>query len=118
MYRFVIFTFVCLHSQADWLEKLVLTAQMEPSESVKKSSLQGSSSMTRPSMPPPAPPENNVHHEEPFYANVGGPETENNHHHHQDNDHDTSYSSSEVDTKEKRGRLSKFLGLKPKISTS
>ena len=89
---------------------------MEPSESVKKSSLQGSSTMSRPSMPPPAPPENNVHHEEPFYANVG-PETENNHHH-QDNDHDSSYSSSEVDTKEKRGRLSKFLGLKPKISTS
>merc|ERR1719433_118269 len=74
--------------QADCLEKLVLTSQMEPSESVKKSSLQGSSTMTRPSMPPPAPTENN--------------------HHHQDNDHDTSYSSSEVDTKEKRGRLSKF----------
>ena len=32
---------------------------------------------------------------------------------------DNSYMSNEVDGKEKRGgRLSKFLGLKPKISTS
>ena len=97
-------------TQEDWLDKLVLTAQMEPSESVKKSSLH------RPTMAPPEPPPKNDVHSEPLYANVG--HEENNHHHGDNESHDTSYSSAEVDTKEKRGRLSKFLGLKPKLSTT
>ena len=96
-------------SQEDWLDKLVLTSQMEPSESVKKSSL------ARPSEAPPAPPPSNDHNDlnEPLYANV---DPESNHHDVEVTD--TSYSSTEVDSKEKRGRLSKFLGLRPKVSTS
>ena len=99
-------------SQEEWLEKLQLTSKLEPSESVKKSSL------ARPSEAPPAPPANeNNDLNEPLYANVD-PET-NNHHDGETTAADTSYSSTEVDSKEKRGgRLSKFLGLRPKVSTN
>ena len=103
-------------SQDEWLEKLQLTSKLEPSESVKKSSL------SRPSEAPPAPPPpaNEQHNDlnEPLYANVD-PETN---HVQESPEHamaDTSYSSTEVDAKEKRGgRLSKFLGLRPKVSTN
>ena len=96
-------------SQDQWLQKLIYTAGLEPSESVKKSSL------ARPEVP-----EETNHHvaDEPLYANldVGAePIAEND----SGTSADTSFTSSEVDAKEKRGgRLSKFLGLRPKISTS
>lgn len=100
-------------SQEDWLDKLVLTSQMEPSESVKKSSL------ARPSMAPPEPPKNDMQPiPEPLYANVGGHDQNNHHHGGVDNDNDTSFSSSEVDNKENKRSIRKFLGLKHKISTS
>ena len=97
-------------SQDEWLEKLQLTSKLEPSESVKKSSL------SRPSEAPPAPPSNEQNDlNEPLYANV---EPETNNHESPEHAADTSYSSTEVDSKEKRGRLSKFLGLRPKVSTN
>lgn len=98
-------------SQEDWLQKLTYTSSLEPSESVKKSSL------ARPSDAPPEPPQN-YQENEPLYANLAAgssPEAAENNH--DDTQADTSFS--EVDGKEKRGgRLSKFLGLRPKISTS
>ena len=110
-------------SQEEWLQKLVYTSNLEPSESVKKSSL------TRPSVSPPSPPRPEDVGSEPLYANtmiqdenieVDGKEKSENQ---LENDgaatSDNSYMSNEVDGKEKRGgRLSKFLGLRPKISTS
>lgn len=121
-------------SQEEWLQKIIYTAGLEPSESVKKSSL------ARPNMAPPEPPSKNEdgHHSpsnhalaasEPLYANLthpGGqlPSPSESHEHGAENDSgasaDTSFTSTsnEVDGKEKRGRLSKFLGLRPKISTS
>lgn len=102
-------------SEEEWLEKFIFHSKLEPSESVKHSS-----TVTRPAMAPPEPPANDVHNNgafaEPLYANVGHEENSHNN----DHDHDTSISSSEVDSKENKrpGRLSKLLGLKQKISTT
>merc|ERR1712241_786545 len=109
-------------SQEEWLQKLVSTSNLEPSESVKKSSL------ARPSLAPPDPPMlEDVPHDddgnEPLYANMAAVSQNSDAENHPENDgaatSDNSYMSNEVDGKEKRGgRLSKFLGLRPKISTS
>jgi hypothetical protein len=110
-------------SQEAWLEKMQLTSRLAPKESVIQSTLQ------RPSNAPPEPPlaldsyqaQNNAPVAEPLYANVGvagNQHIDENNGHHNDHDNDHSFSSSEVDAKEKRGMLSKFLGRKPKISTS
>jgi len=109
-------------SQEEWLQKLVYTSNLEPSESVKKSTL------ARPSLAPPDPPMlEDVPHDddgnEPLYANMAAVSQNSDAENHPENDgaatSDNSYMSNEVDGKEKRGgRLSKFLGLRPKISTS
>ena len=109
-------------SQEEWLQKLVYTSNLEPSESVKKSTL------ARPSLAPPDPPMlEDVPHDddgnEPLYANMAAMSQNSDAENHPENDgaatSDNSYMSNEVDGKEKRGgRLSKFLGLRPKISTS
>jgi len=112
-------------NQEDWLQKLVFTSGLEPSESVKKSSL------ARPSGIPPDPPRpEDVPFEEggagePLYANMAAVSHNSDVENHPENDggsastSDNSYMSNEADGKEKRGgRLSKFLGLRPKISTT
>ena len=118
-------------SQEEWLQKLIYTSNLEPSESVKKSSL------TRPSGAPPDPPKVEQHVDpvllqdaggagEPLYANMDAVVSQNSDaENHPENDSsgattsENSYVSNEVDGKEKRGgRLSKLLGLRQKISTS
>lgn len=107
-------------SQEEWLEKLTYTSSLEPSESVKKSSL------ARPNEAPPEPPASemvvNENNGEPLYANMMAEEPGASGHPPTGGDDsssaDASFMSNEVDGKEKRGRLSKFLGLRQKISTS
>ncbi len=97
-----------------WIEKLLLCANLDPSESVKQSSKQ--STLQR---PPPFVEGGGTNGAEPLYANmeaVGANNDENNQQNSQVNEHDVS-SISEIDAK-KRSKLSKFLNRKPKVSTS
>merc|ERR1712113_698802 len=84
--------------------------------------------LARPSLAPPDPPMlEDVPHDddgnEPLYANMAAVSQNSDAENHPENDgaatSDNSYMSNEVDGKEKLGgRLSKFLRLRPKISTS
>ena len=98
-------------SQEEWLEKLIFTSQLEPSESVKKTS--EPSSLTDE--------DSERLKAEPLYANMPANVAEADNNHDDGGATDVSFISSnaELDGKDKpRGRLSKFLGLRPKISTS